>query len=312
MITESQIIGMLRGSFPASQGCLGIGDDAAILPNGLMVSTDACVEGVHFLRNKATWAEAAYKLFASNGSDMAAMGGQAEGYFLTLGMPFDWTDEDLHSFIEGIQMFLSENPSQLLGGDIVKSPVFFGSVTVFGKPFGKPWLRTGAKEGDNIYVTGTLGCSRLYLHEVLGNAALPLADKAYFRSRHYKPTPRSLWAQEIAKQMPVHAAMDISDGLVEDLTKLCAASGVNFTLDASLIPMAVNHIGKDNFAAHRWDYLKEALIGGEDYELIIISPHSAEGLPLTKVGAITSNKTNAVLFNNIQHPAHEFKGYSHS
>lgn len=312
MITESQIIGILRGAFSPSKGSLGIGDDAAILPNGLMVSTDACVEGVHFLKNKATWAEAAYKLFASNGSDMAAMGGQAEGYFLSLGMPFDWTDEALYSFIEGIRLFLDENPAQLLGGDIVKSPVFFGSVTVFGKPFAQPWLRTGAKEGDHIYVTGTLGCSRLYLHRVLGNDTLPLADEAYFRGRHYKPTPRNLWAQEIAQKMKVHAAMDISDGLVEDLSKLCAASGVNFSLDASLIPMAVPHIGEDNFAAHRPDYLKEALIGGEDYELIIVSPHSAEGLPLTRVGTITNNKTNTVLFNNIQHPAHEFKGYSHS
>lgn len=319
MQRESQIINKLQSLFSTRPACIGIGDDAAVLENGLMVSTDACVEGVHFLRGEASWAEVAYKLFASNGSDMAAMGGKAESYFLSLGIPFDWTDTDLENFIEGIRTFLSDYPANLLGGDIVRCPVFFGAVTVMGRAFNQPWLRSGAKKGDYIYVTGTLGDSRLYLNKVLDNNVLPFTDNSYFRDRHYKPSPRSSWAEIIAKQLKVHAAMDISDGLVEDLRKLCSLSQCFFNIDASLLPISEEQIGLDLIKTQKKSYLREALIGGEDYELIIISPDDITsqealqmGIKLTNIGNICGDGENSILFNGSLLPSSQFKGYSHS
>ena len=315
--SETQIISRLQSLFLAEDGQIGIGDDAAILENQLLISTDAVSDGVHFLSTHATWQEVAYKLFASNGSDMAAMGGRAQSYFLSLGMPHDWTDTQLDAFIEGVQQFLSDHPAKLLGGDIVRCPVFFGSVTVLGRAFNTPWLRTGAKAGDNIYVTGTLGDSRLYLNHILGKDELPLEDKTYFRNRHYRPSPRAMWAKTLSQTMNVHAAMDISDGLVEDLAKLCGASQCAFQLFADNIPLSTRYIGEQNDKKYHQQYLSEALIGGEDYELIIISPDEPtqaqqQGVALTKVGTILASGNNMVQMLGKTYDTTYFKGYSHS
>ncbi|MGL5721357.1 MAG: thiamine-phosphate kinase [Brevinema sp.] len=316
MKTEKQIIAGLQAMFPARATNIGIGDDAAILQNNLLVSTDAVSDGVHFLSSHATWQEVAYKLFASNGSDMAAMGGEAQSYFLSLGIPHDWTDTQLDAFTQGTRQFLTDHPAALMGGDIVRCPVFFASVTVLGMPFTEPWLRTNAKVGDNIYVTGTLGDSRLYLHHILGSNQLPLDDMPYFRARHYCPTPRSQWAKFISQTMKVHAAMDVSDGLVEDLSKLCEASQCGFMLDGDSIPLSIDKIGNNNYKKYHQQYLTESLIGGEDYELIIISPDQPDeaqklGVPLTKVGKILEDGASIQLLGQ-QYDTTYFKGYSHS
>ncbi|MGL5253515.1 MAG: thiamine-phosphate kinase [Brevinema sp.] len=317
MRSEKEIIARLQSVFSAEIGQTGIGDDAAILENGQLISTDAVSDGVHFLSTHATWQEVAYKLFASNGSDMAAMGGRAESYFLNLGIPHNWTDNELDSFIEGIELFLKDHPAVLLGGDTVRCPVFFASVTVLGHAFGKPWLRTGAKTGDNIYVTGTLGDSRLYLHHILEKNQLPLEDLDYFRRRHYQPTPRSEWAKVLSQTMSIHASMDISDGLVEDLSKLCGASKCCFHLKAEHLPLNISKIGKKNSEIYYQQYLTEALIGGEDYELIIISPDEPDqaqkqGVALTKIGQIIDGDANTIQMFDKTYDTTYFKGYSHS
>lgn len=318
--SEDEIIQELTILFEVEGDRIGIGDDAAVLEYHQLLSVDAVVEGVHFLKEKASWDDVAYKLFAGSASDMAAMGGYVTGYLLSLGIPYYWDNNDLHVFIQGIKEFIHEFPADLLGGDIVRSKEFFGSVTVLGKTFTKPWLRTSAKPGDFIYVTGTLGDSRLYLQHELKKNILPMKDLTYFKQRHYRPTPRIDWAQEINKKYRIHAAMDISDGLIEDLNKLCRLSGVHFYVDANLLPLSTAFIGEENVSEHKIFYQHNALIGGEDYELIVITDEIIDedtlleqGVKITRIGRIlTEEEISIVLWNNKRYTSNEFQGYRHS
>ena len=318
--SENEIIEELRYLFQPKEGIIGIGDDAAMIEGRTLVSTDAVVEGVHFLKDKATWNEVAYKLFASTASDMAAMGGYAQNYFLNLGIPEYWANDELHDFIKGMKDFHKDFPGNLLGGDIVKSPNFFAALTVMGKPFNNPWLRSGAKPGDNIYVTGYLGDSRLYLKHLLQDHPLPLDNLNYFHERHYKPSPRIPWAEYLSGVYRINAAIDISDGFVEDLGKLCVESECSFYVDANNLPLSVSDIGSENFHEHRSYYQKEALIGGEDYELIIITDHVIDcqelqietGIVLTRIGRIMEqHEDSLIVWNGKRCKRSDFAGFRH-
>ncbi|MGL4389075.1 MAG: thiamine-phosphate kinase [Brevinema sp.] len=318
-MSESNIIEELQILFETyHDDCVGIGDDAAVIDHQVLVSTDAIVEGVHFLQEKASWDDVAYKLFASNASDMVAMGGYPKSYTLALSLPEYWKDNDLTNFIAGMRRFLNEFPADLIGGDLVKSKEFFASVTVLGKPYHRPILRSTAKVGDYIYCTGTLGDSRLWLRKELGQKTLPMKNQEYFKKRHYNPTPRIQWMSTLSK-FYITSAMDISDGLIEDLLKLCKASKVSFSLDASLIPMSIDEIGEDNFMEHFLFYQKEALISGEDYEILFTSPDKIDeevlfqkGIQVTKIGRITAQTLRSTVFwNNKPTAVEEFLGFKH-
>ncbi len=316
--SESQIIDELQILFKSSKGRLGIGDDAAVIEHNQLISTDAMVEGVHFIRGKVTWGEVAYKLFASNASDIAAMGGYVTGYTLTLSLPEYWTNTDLKAFIAGVRLFLTDHPADLLGGDTVRSKEFFASVTVFGRTSGRPWLRANAKEGDFIYCTGTLGDSKLWLNRELGKASLPLQDPEYFRNRHYKPFPRNNLVPFL-KKFNITSAMDISDGLIEDLQKLCKASSTNFYIDGDSIPISEQQVGIANLLEHKIYYQREALIGGEDYELLFTSPESIDETSLmnntvriTRIGRLLSAKDHSFILHAGQRlKPNQFKGFQH-
>ncbi len=291
----------------------GIGDDAAVLKGGQVISTDAVVEGVHFIRGEAEWGDVAYKLFASNASDMAAMGAKPEAYTLALSIPKYWTETDFRAFTAGIRDFLADYPAVLAGGDTVSSREFFASVTVVGSVSSKMWLRSGASAGDYIYCTGTLGDSRLYLNKILNQTVLPVKDEEYFKMRHYRPSPRTALVDSL-NRYNISAAMDISDGLIEDIQKLCAASDVSFCIDAERIPLSREQIGEGNINEHKLFYQKEALIGGEDYEILFTSPDIIDfsPVPITRIGRVISPKDGSfVMYNGKRHLPDEFKGYEH-
>ena len=316
--SESQIIDDLKVLFESSKGRIGIGDDAAVIEHNQLISTDAMVEGVHFIRGKATWEEVAYKLFASNASDIAAMGGFVTGYTLTLSLPEYWTNTDLKSFIAGVRLFLKDYPADLIGGDTVRSKEFFASVTVIGRTNSQAWLRANAQEGDFIYCTGTLGDSKLFLNRELGKKSLPLQDLEYFRNRHYKPSPRNNIVPFL-KKFNITSAMDISDGLVEDLQKLCKASQTSFYLDGNSIPISEKKIGIDNVLEHKIYYQREGLIGGEDYELLFTCPEPLNEevlqndlVPITRIGRLLSAKDQSFILHAGERLSPEqFKGYQH-
>ncbi|MGL5955190.1 MAG: thiamine-phosphate kinase [Brevinema sp.] len=317
ILSESQIIEELKVLFESGTGRLGIGDDAAVLERNQLVSTDAIVEGIHFIKGKASWDDVAYKLFASNASDIAAMGGYVSAYTLTLSLPEYWTSSEFRSFLSGVRTFLNDYPADLVGGDTVRSKEFFASVTVFGQAH-QPWLRSQAQVGDFIYCTGTLGDSRLYLNKILGIPSLPIKNERYFHQRHYRPNPRNHWTNYL-RRYPISSAMDISDGLIEDLQKLCRASKTSFCIEADALPLSEEQIGIDNIQEHRIFYQKEALIGGEDYELLftsaeIINEELAlqDGVKISRIGRILSAKDPSfIIYNKNRCLPNQFKGYEH-
>jgi thiamine-monophosphate kinase len=262
----------------------GIGDDCAILqsPGGgddLLVSNDMFIENVHFTGSTLTAGEAGYRAIARALSDIAAMGGVPLWHLVSAA----WGDRTGESwsreFFEGVREAGGKFGSTLVGGDTSRAPVFASDVTVIGSvPHGTALLRSGARPGDRIYVSGLLGGSEFgRIHGRSHPAAW---------ERHVRPSPRiglGQWLRGIAS-----ACMDLSDGLSLDLRRLCEASAVSAQIDALPCWPGVQR--------------EEAIHSGEDYELLFTAPPSVvipetwEGLlPLTRIGEIQEGPAGEVL-----------------
>lgn len=261
---------------------LPIGDDAAVLdiPPGrqVVVTTDMLVEGVHFRRDWSDPYSIGWKAAAVNLSDIAAMGADPTFAFVSLAFVQEETLETLERLYNGFADCLNRYGARLAGGDTNKSPHGLTiNVTQLGTvPTGQAWTRAGARVGDSILVTGTLGNSYGGLALLLQDG-LARAEKAFpaLVAAHRRPQPRVMAARAlVAAGCKVHAAMDITDGLAGDLAKLCAASGVGARVAAAQIP-----VSDDLRAAARalgQDAVQMALAGGEDLELLLaVSPDSA-------------------------------------
>lgn len=281
----------------------GIGDDCAVLevPAGqqLVVSIDTLVEGVHFLPDTAP-AQLAERLVGAAVSDLAAMA--ATPAWLTLALTLPLADESwLLAFSRALSRRCSELGIALVGGDTTRGPVCVLSAQVHGLvPKGQAWLRSGAVPGDRILVSGTLGDSRGGLETLL--QPLPLNAESepveQLRQRFYRPEPRLELAQSLREQ--VHAAIDISDGLLGDLGHILDASGVGARLQADQLPLSSALQQLYPQQAQDW-----ALAGGEDFELCLTVPvgqlstcletAQALGIRLTDVGEITTDTGLQVL-----------------
>lgn len=270
---------------------LGVGDDCAILKPAadevLLVSTDLLVAGRHFPLNSAP-IDIGHKALAVNLSDLAAMGAAPRG--VTLGLALPEADPDwLAGFAEGFHRLAAEYGVCLIGGDTVASPQLTIAVTVLGSARPDQVLRRdAARAGDLIAVTGTLGDAGLGLRTVLAPDSVPAglspADRGYLRGRLDRPTPRVTEGQTLAGF--AHAAIDISDGLVQDLEHLLTASGVGAEIDLAALPLSV--------AARHWMALDPSvetlpLNAGDDYELLFtLAPEDRDRLdfPATVIGMI--------------------------
>ena len=253
------------------------GDDAAAWRTGEateLFTTDTMVEGVHFTRVTTPWRDLGWKSMASNISDIAAMGGLPLYGLVTLGLPPDTEVDDIRELYSGMLDISNIYGAAIVGGDMVRSPVVFITVSLTGVHPGQPMLRSTAQPGDLVAVTGYLGSScgglRLMLEEaarMLGgsDAVLPEAE-AFLRRAHRRPEP-AVAEGRILSDAGVATAMDISDGLADDLSKLCRASGVSARLFAGQIP--VHPLMKQAFPDQ---YLELALNGGEDYLLLFAAP----------------------------------------
>ena len=269
---------------------LGIGDDAAILelPPGheLVVSTDTLVAGRHF-EAKADAADIGWKSLAVNLSDLAAMGAQPR--WVTLALTIEKVDEPwLSGFAAGLRELATTHGVSLVGGDTTRGPLSI-TVTAMGVvPAGTALRRDGARAGDVICVTGTLGDAALGLR-LLGSEV----DVPGLRARLDRPQPRLAAGQ--ALRGLAHAAIDLSDGLAGDLAHVLRASGVGARIEADRLPAS-----KDFLRHLTADMSRVALQaqGGDDYELCVCLPAQAleaaiaslEGLPLTVVGEITAER----------------------
>ncbi len=299
----------------AGPGGLGLIDDAAVLavPPGrdLVVTTDALVAGVHFLAD-ADGADVAAKALRVNVSDLAAMGATPLGYTLTLALPSGPRglvaagEEWLAAFCGALKADQEAFGIVLVGGDTVSTPgPLMVSITAIGSvAAGRGLRRSGGRAGDDIWVSGTIGDAVLglgLLQGTIDGSELAGADRAVLIGRHRRPSPRLTLGLELG-QIPVSAALDVSDGLYDDLGKLCSASEVGAEISLEIIPLssAARTLVTNNQGLHC-----SLLGGGDDYELVFTAaPSAAEavgkastqaGVQVTRIGRLVPGSGVRVL-----------------
>lgn len=288
---EFGLIEEIRSVFSKTvpEGMCGIGDDCAVIPQktGLdtLVSTDMLIEGTHFLREDIKAFELGWKSAAVNLSDLAAMGATPVGSFLSFALPQEIETSWIREFMDGFKDISIPCGCPLLGGDTTSSPDRLCiSVTVLGNaPHGMAKLRSGARIGDKICVTGTLGDSAAGLQIILNG----IERNEFLLKRHYLPTPRVKEGKSLLETEGVHAMMDISDGIASDLRHILRESGVGAEIDLSLLPLSEEL--RRICTKEGWDANKLAVSGGEDYELLFtVSPEAEKGIkvPHTVIGNI--------------------------
>ncbi|MDM0117061.1 thiamine-phosphate kinase [Variovorax sp. J22R133] len=260
---------------PTRRSPLGVGDDCALLAPApgmqLAVSSDMLVEGRHFL-STVDPARLGHKSLAVNLSDLAACGAKPLAFTLALSLPS--VDEAwLAGFSRGLLALADAHECELVGGDTTRGPLNI-CITVFGEvPTGGALLRSGAKVGDDIWVSGTLGDARLSLEVFRGKLALPPELFELARLRMEMPTPRV--ALGLALRGIAHAAVDVSDGLTGDLSHVLRASGVGARLDGDAVMELMAATQSSAAGSGRLDVaMKRActLAGGDDYELVFTAP----------------------------------------
>jgi thiamine-monophosphate kinase len=246
-----------------------IGDDTAAWTVGgvtELLTTDTVVQGVHFTLETSTWQTVGWKGLASNLSDIASMGGTPTFAVVTLGLPDDTQVQDMDDLYEGLLEAASAYGVKVIGGDIVASPVIFMTIAQTGVIQTAPMLRSAARTGDQIAVTGTLGGSAAGLAILQGEKPKDDSGTKSLIESHQRPQPRVSEGQALLKA-GVLCAMDVSDGFLSDLTKICLASGNAARVEAAEIP-----IHPEATTALQQTALGMALNGGEDYELVFTAP----------------------------------------
>lgn len=257
-------VGEVRGSWR-----VGIGDDAAVLrvPAGseLVSTVDALVEDVHFRFRTTDVRSLGRKSLAVNLSDLGAMGAVPAGCLVALGVPMHTPPERLDGFLRGLLAEARVSGCPLVGGDTTRSAAFWVSVTAFGfVRRGRALVRSAARPGDRIFVTGTFGASALGL-ALLESGRGDAPDERPFARRHRVPRPPFRAGARLARQRGIGAAIDVSDGLVGDLAHVARESGVAIDLDVDRVPLPAG--AARVHARLGTDALGAALFGGEDYEL---------------------------------------------
>ena len=298
---EDRLIARYFKPLAAAAGALALDDDAAILkaPPGcdLVLTTDAMVGGIHFFDDDDPRA-VAQKSLRVNLSDLAAKGAKPLGYLLSLALPRSVDENWLAGFSAGLQADADEFGCSLFGGDTVRTtgPLTI-SVAMFGVvPEGAMVRRAGAKPGDVVMVTGTIGDAALGLQlRNGGNWELRSAQREHLLARYLMPQPRNRLADGI--RACASAAMDVSDGLAGDLRKLARASGVAAEVEAAKVPLS----GAARAALTRHpELLETVLTGGDDYEIVCtVAPAKVEmlhaaaraaGIPLTAIGKVAAGE----------------------
>ena len=270
---------------------LSLGDDAALWRRSrnkdTILTCDWFLEGTHFLRQKHPPDAIGWKCLARAVSDIAAMGGKPACFLLSLALPEELTGKWLVGFLRGLRRASRATACALAGGDTTRNERVLVSATVLGEVSpGQAVLRSGARPGDRLYASGTLGEAELGLAELRRLQTIPRAPNAAL-GKHLYPQPRLALGQWLAHNRLASAMMDLSDGLSTDLPRLCAASRVGATIASSSLPLSSR--------TDRTRALDLALHGGDDYELLFtvrprkaaLLPSHFRGVKLTRIGKIT-------------------------
>jgi thiamine-monophosphate kinase len=263
----------------------GIGDDCAILRvspgHQLLVTTDLCIENVHFRRSWHPAPSTGHRCLVRGLSDIAAMGGEPVACFLSLALPLNLPQSWVEGFLKGFARLARRFRVPLAGGDISSAGQISSDIVVAGQvPSGKALLRSGARPGDRIYVTGALGQPAAVLKQLYAGARIRAAGS----SRHFYPEPRLEAGRWLRQRQLASAMIDISDGLSVDLAHICRESQVSAVIRAGSLPVGS---GAD---------VELALHGGDDYELLFTAPAKAKlppkiaGVRVTEIGVIHPQK----------------------
>ena len=308
--SEDSILGKIADSAPSGRGraeqfiTLGIGDDAALFRpkpgHETILTCDWFLEGTHFLRDKHPPDAVGWKCLARAVSDVAAMGGTPRCFLLSLALQESHTGKWLDLFLGGLGRASRGFQCALAGGDTTRRNRILINVTVVGEVrAGSAALRSGARAGDILYVSGRLGEAELGLR-ILKRVGRPKASRNAAVRKHLFPEPRLALGQWLVKNGLASAMMDLSDGLSSDLPRLCAASKVGALLEKEKIPRL-----QITDAAHKpeRDQLQLALHGGDDYELLFTVPprkvkrvpKAFQGISLTAIGKMTRRRELLVL-----------------
>jgi thiamine-monophosphate kinase len=303
--SEAQFVDWLKAVCKVRGPALrvGIGDDAAVVrpskTSEILLTTDLLIEGVHFLRRLHPARTVGHRALARALSDIAAMGGAPRFALLSLAISRRTSLRWVKDFYAGAQSLASRTGVAIVGGDtaLVSGPGFVDAVVTGEVPRGTALLRSGAKPGDKIFVSGRLGISALGLR-MLKRGRLYSARRQNtdpMRS-HLYPEPRLQLGQFLRANRFASAGMDLSDGLSTDLARLCKASGAGAILQPELIPgpSVRRELRLAEFPRDGTDALRLALNGGEDYELLFTVPRRKagrvpkrfQGLPLSCIGEI--------------------------
>jgi thiamine-monophosphate kinase len=287
----------------------GIGDDAAVIASGrnrYLLTTDLLAEGVHFDRRTAAFTDIGFRAATANLSDIAAMGGTPEYLLVALAIPRDATGRQVRQLYDGMMAACRPHRVNLIGGDTSASRGgwFVNLMLVGSAAGGRLLFRSGAKEGDDLYVTGTLGDSRAGLHLLQRQrgltpaSSLQAAHRRFLTQRHLRPTARIREGRWLSKARWATSAIDLSDGLSGDLRHLCAESGVGALIELAALP--VSSACRRYAVSVKEDPTTLALAGGEDYELLftVSARHRArferasmqQHFRMTKVGRMTAAK----------------------
>lgn len=313
---------------------LGIGDDCAVLrlPRGheALITTDFSLEGVHFRRDWHPAGSIGHRCLTRGLSDIAAMGGIPQAAFLSLALPANLPQKWVDQFITGLLKLADRYSVLLAGGDTAQSPQgIMADIVVLGSiPAGQAILRSGAKPGDLIYVTGTLGSS----HEALTQLRNGEKLQPHSHHKHFYPEPRIAIGQFLREKKLASAMIDISDGLSTDLAHICEESKVGAVLYADSLAAVVHRdtVGRTTLKAsatrrrqrlvsgHHFSRaekrlpmtralapaaLESALHGGDEYELVFTAPRGRRipdhiaGIPITRVGEIVHGKNMKLVTN---------------
>jgi len=297
--SERALIARIRARARSSRNLVtGLGDDCAVLRvqagYELLVTTDFSLEGVHFRRNWHSPEVVGHRCLTRGLRDIAAMGGEPLAVFLSLALPAKLPQRWVDRFFDGLLALARATSVPLAGGDTAQSPdgVLADIVVVGSIPRGQAILRSGARPGDFLYVTGELGAGSAALDRML-RTRRKVRESEY--PRHFHPTPRLAVGEYLRKHKLAASMIDLSDGLSTDLSHICEESQVGAQLDADFVPRA--RIDKSQKLVD----LRFALHGGDDYELLFTArpgkkiPARIAGVAVTKIGRITRDRGMTLL-----------------
>lgn len=246
---------------------------------GLIISSDTFVESVHFDLKYFSPVDLGYKSLSAAFSDIAAEGGKPLYYLLNLGLTEKNSLQDFRAIMEGMEIVNDRYSVELIGGDTFRAPVVFISITVVGKAE-KPVTRKGAREGDCLYVTGSLGGAQMGLY------ALKNKIESKITKYHLRPEIRCNEGIYLKRNYHLSSMIDVSDGLLIDSNHLAEEGGVRIDIESGSIPVCEEC--REFASRHSLELMEMVLTSGEEFELLFTSPDDVKEKWVTRIGRITS------------------------